>query len=936
MSLPLLITQAKAQLSTHFQNAPPGLNPSHPAYTLFFSLSDKKNRATVCHVSGADFASAWKAGVTHCLQLAKRLKLTVHWLRIDWITQVEATTWHGVHQRLAKTKRNYFRYGLALDPGFRLAFLEMELNANAMLYGGDAMDEAHLNTGNFNRYGIHRFGNNYTVDFSPDQPVYLLTTEGYFFSRDQALNGLPGGNTPQWLPFDRLAGGRRQLDPLTPEAVWALIDSSANFLARQVKESGEFIYGHFPCFGRLIPTYNALRHASSVYSMLEGWELTRREPLMTAIQRALHYLTHTLIRPCTLPDGTRAAFVVDLGEQIKLGANAVSILALVKYQELTGDLQYLPMMEQLALGIAHMQDPVTGRFVHVLHAADLSVHSQFRIIYYDGEAAFGLMRLYGLTRDPRWLAIVQKAFDYFLQVDHWKAHDHWLSYCSNELVRHLPEERYFRFGVQNIVGHLDFILHRETTYPTLLELSMAFEQMLVRLEEFPDHKQVLQGLSLKKFFRAMHHRAHYLLNGFFWPEVAMYFAKPSRVVGSFFIRHHVFRVRIDDIEHYLSGYVAYWKYLTKERRLESTLDDQPEVELLETATNVLLGPVALLRYPEKPYPEMTLLAQACLAKGMAVCYLSLNNFRMQQDGLLHGYRYDSGKWHQESFPIPVLIDNPSPRDDNDRAITSQLEKSATLLFHRLGGKKKILPILARDLRTQQWVIPSQPLSIQALRVELAAMGCAIIKPFAANRGRNVFLITVLSEGQFTVATNESTTSVDEAGLDAFIADQPAGSYMLQRYVASVDAEGYPFDIRVPVFRGRAGAWAIPKSYVRSGTGRVTSNLATGGSTHDVVPFLARLYPEPVAREIAIQLEAAALTVAEVLQAHYDFVIDAIGCDFAVTNGQLYLFEVNDYPGIKGCLEPAVAVRTDYYRHCLEQLALPDQADQTDQADLEDD
>lgn len=534
----------------------PAAQGSPPTVTLFGAFSSGSSRAQILTARGGSLEAAWN-------RLAAEIEAATagdppRWLRVERVDQVEPTSWAKLKASLRQTKRNYFRYGIALDADFERAFLEQELNANAMLYGGNAIAHAVVNEGNFTIYARRKYGAATQIDFADDQPLFVFTTQAVFADAD---------GTCVVLHDSGLERGRRQLAPLTPEDVAALVRSGASHLARQVGGDGRFVYGYHPCFDRKIDAYNALRHASSTYSMIEAWEMLRDPQLAAAIERALGHLVRELIRPATLPDGSEAAFLVDVGDEIKLGGSAVAILALVRHAQATGCRDHLALMEQLALGIRSTQDPATGAFAHVLHYPDLAVVQPFRTIYYEGEAAFALMRLHQLTGDPRWLAVVERAYDHFIAAEHWRHHDHWLGYCTNELTLVRPEARYFQFGIRNVAGYLDFVRDRITTFPTLLELMMAAHAMLSRIAELPEHRHLLAEVDIARFNEALEARARHLLNGHFWPELAMDFARPDRIVGSFFIRHQGFRVRIDDVEHYLSGLVAYHHYRTQGRPL---------------------------------------------------------------------------------------------------------------------------------------------------------------------------------------------------------------------------------------------------------------------------------------------------------------------------------------------------------------------------------
>src|SRR5690606_21625091 len=118
--------------------------------------------------------------------------LSGRWLRVDYIERTQATTMRDLKALLQRVKRNYFRYGLAFDAAFDVAFLEQELNANAMLYGGNRIEHAIFNENNALIYVRRKYGAKQYITFEDDREVFILATRGAFCDESGAVSLLNG------------------------------------------------------------------------------------------------------------------------------------------------------------------------------------------------------------------------------------------------------------------------------------------------------------------------------------------------------------------------------------------------------------------------------------------------------------------------------------------------------------------------------------------------------------------------------------------------------------------------------------------------------------------------------------------------------------------------------------------------------------------------
>lgn len=515
---------------------------------VFLSIGSANKRARVLKEVGTSFSLVCDRLKKLVIEEILKEGLVPKWLKIDVVDQVEEVSFEQLEKEIASTRKNYFRSGIAFDDNFNLAFLEQELNSNVMIRSVKK-SPLHLDEKNINSYMQQNKVNRlpFLREMYINKHVYVFKTKSLFKSMDE--------DTILELDSDGQMNGIRKVAQ-TKKEVSKLIHITTDYLIHRMKKTGRFQDGYYSPFAKELSTDSFLYQLFALYTLGERYNQSCSKKIIEVMECGID----SLLQDAIVYKNKRIAFVVDRSKEseITLAANALAILVMTKYMEITQTRAYIEIVHSLANGMIDLKNE-DGEFIHVVTYPKFEVKEQRRSINHDGVATFALLKLYEIDFEEYLFEEVKSLFSIFIEKEYWRYHNHWISRAVNELVIYEPEDQYFEFGLKNCNKILSLIYHRDTTYPIFLELLISTYKMVKRIREMKKY-HLLIHIDEQFLYQTIDHRAEYQRCGFLYPEVAMYMKIPKVILNRFFTRHQNFRTSIEEIALYLSSYHQYNQY----------------------------------------------------------------------------------------------------------------------------------------------------------------------------------------------------------------------------------------------------------------------------------------------------------------------------------------------------------------------------------------
>ncbi len=377
---------------------------------------------------------------------------------------------------------------------------------------------------------------------------------------------------------------RGSVDPgeLTPELLRERCDLGADYLVRHIRRNAKYDYAWDARGGKRGRGYNLLRHAGTTYSVFQVYNHTGREEHYEGAVYALEYLrdrrAYAEVEPTSRCFEVEGNLAKPENCKIKLGGAGLTLLALVEQAKARPDDAEWEWMHCLAEHIVSQTDE-RGDMASFYTDGGKYKWSDHRSIYYPGEALLGLVRLYEIDPDPRWQECAVRAAD-FLVHERWKVlglelqipPDAWLIQALEVLYRQVPDRAYadYAFDIGEVLTRYQMVTDNvpadvrggrvSGTFPQVISTGSRGEGMsaAAKLErtERPGETYYLDRLQAN---------STYGLRNQYTPEILLGLRRPDLALGGFRNTPDEQEIRIDGVQHNLSGLLGLLDLLEEER-----------------------------------------------------------------------------------------------------------------------------------------------------------------------------------------------------------------------------------------------------------------------------------------------------------------------------------------------------------------------------------
>ena len=525
-------------------------NDMNPAI-IFIAASDGKTTATVTAGSGKGIRNAVEDTVSR-FGKNKNNPEKPACIRIDFISKAKLLEKTG-SKEYGVEEENLF--GLGIDGDVQEAFLPPELLSKNLLD-----KKGKLKSYKFKQILIkkaeEKIGSSLDIE-KLKLDIYEYNSYSYFYDGEEVVS---------------LYRGHRMFPELTPKILIKEASLGGDYLINALNEEGKFDYNYYLYLDYSSKDYNMLRHAGTVYSMLQLYEITRDEKLLKASEKAIEYLLKYVN---SFKSKKGIISMVIFKNKIKLGTNAVTILALTKYTQVTGDKKYLMIAQNLARWIKNSQAKNGSFRIHIQTFPDGKI--PYRVpLYYPGETILALTRLYEIDGNSDWLQVAKKAAGYQEKV-YFKIVrndsieiDHWVVFALNGVYKYDKRPEFVTLCFK-IVDKIQEAQNKNTRYPDWdggyyqpPRCTPTATRSEALLYAYQIAEQSGKTGRLEEIYTTLLNNVKFQLNCEVRPEAAMFLENPQKALGGFQRNLTGPDIRIDYNQHNISSLVGLYR-LMRER-----------------------------------------------------------------------------------------------------------------------------------------------------------------------------------------------------------------------------------------------------------------------------------------------------------------------------------------------------------------------------------